>query len=156
MTDDIIQSDNPLSKDQTRTLASILDMIIPPSDDGRMPGASEVDVPAYIQEQSGEAIPLIVEGLASLDEMSETKYNKDFSAITGSDRQELLGQLQTAQPLFVQTLVSLTVTCYYQHDRVLEALGMRPGPPFPEGYEVEAGDLSLLDPVRKRGKLYRE
>jgi hypothetical protein len=33
---------------------------------------------------------------------------------------------------------------------------MEPRPPFPEGFEVEEGDWSLLDPVRARPKLYRD
>jgi hypothetical protein len=28
--------------------------------------------------------------------------------------------------------------------------------PFPKGFELEAGDLSLLDPVRARPKVYRD
>ena len=37
--------------------------------------------------------------------------------------------------------------CYYQDDRVRTAIGAVPGAPFPQGNEVTAGDLSLLDPV---------
>jgi hypothetical protein len=49
-----------------------------------------------------------------------------------------------------------TVTCYYQHDRVLEALGMETRAPYPQGFQVIAGDLALLAPVRRRGKVYRD
>ena len=44
----------------------------------------------------------------------------------------------------------------YRDDRVLRSLGMEPRPPFPKGFEVEQGDWSLLEPVKRRGKLYRE
>ena len=33
---------------------------------------------------------------------------------------------------------------------------MEPRPPFPLGYEQPPDDLSLLDPVRERPKLYRD
>ncbi|HJN52032.1 MAG: gluconate 2-dehydrogenase subunit 3 family protein [Pseudomonadales bacterium] len=154
--DDIISSDNPLSEDQRRTLANLLDMIIPPSEDGRMPGASEVDVLGYIRDNRSDSIALIVAGLTALDELSDTRHGEGFAALAGSDRQTLVDELQKDQAGFFQNLVSSTVICYYQHDRVLEALGLEARPPFPEGYEVEPGDLSLLDPVRARGKLYRE
>jgi hypothetical protein len=36
------------------------------------------------------------------------------------------------------------------------SLGMEPRPPFPEGFEIEQGDWSLLDPVRGHPKLYRD
>jgi hypothetical protein len=45
---------------------------------------------------------------------------------------------------------------YYQAPRVVEALGLEARPPHPKGYEVELGDLTLLDEVRRRGKLYRD
>ncbi len=32
---------------------------------------------------------------------------------------------------------------------------MEARPPFPDGYEVESDDLTLLDAVRGRPKLYR-
>jgi hypothetical protein len=40
--------------------------------------------------------------------------------------------------------------------RVLEALDLEPRPPHPEGYATVEGDLSLLEPVRRRGRKYRE
>ena len=39
---------------------------------------------------------------------------------------------------------------------VLAGLGLEPRPPHPEGYEMAASDFSILDPVRKRSKLYRD
>jgi len=33
---------------------------------------------------------------------------------------------------------------------------MEPRPPFPKGFTIEEGDWTLLDPVRRRGKLYRD
>ncbi|MDX2167221.1 MAG: hypothetical protein SF182_09165, partial [Deltaproteobacteria bacterium] len=45
---------------------------------------------------------------------------------------------------------------YYQHPIVLQALGLEPRPPHPLGYAMEENDLSLLEPVRQRAKLFRE
>lgn len=39
---------------------------------------------------------------------------------------------------------------------VLRSLDMEPRPPFPKGFAVEQGDWSLLEPVKRRGRLYRE
>jgi len=49
-----------------------------------------------------------------------------------------------------------TVTCYDQHDRVLAALGMALRSPAPQGFKVISGDLMLLAPVSRRGKMYRD
>ena len=45
---------------------------------------------------------------------------------------------------------------YYTDVRVVEALGFEARPPHPQGYEMGPDDLSLLEAVRRRGKLYRE
>jgi hypothetical protein len=44
---------------------------------------------------------------------------------------------------------------YCQADRVRTAIGARPGPPFPGGHTIPAGDLSSLEAVKARGKGYR-
>ena len=44
---------------------------------------------------------------------------------------------------------------YYQDAGVCAAIGARPGPPFPNGHSIPAGDLSSLEAVKARGKGYR-
>ena len=127
--DDVIVSDNPLSEQQRSTLASVLDMIIPASDDGRMPSAAELDVLAYIGENRADQMPLIIEGLTILNGLSDARHRKGFAALAESDRQSLVDELKRDQADFVQSLVSCTVVCYYQDDRVLEALGLEARPP---------------------------
>ena len=38
----------------------------------------------------------------------------------------------------------------------MASIGMEPRAPFPNGFDVQQGDWSLLDPVRARGKIYRD
>jgi hypothetical protein len=64
--------------------------------------------------------------------------------------------MRLRDPMALQQLALATVTCYYQQDRVLEGLGMEARPPYPKGYQVPQGDLSLLDPVIARGRIYRD
>ena len=45
---DIADSGQPLTSGQRATLDIVLNLIVPPSADGRMPGAAEVGVPAYV------------------------------------------------------------------------------------------------------------
>lgn len=56
---------------------------------------------------------------------------------------------------FLQMLTIAIVQGYYQDSRVLESLGLAARPPFPAGHEVEAGDWTLLDPVKSRAPFYR-
>ena len=46
--DDIISSDASLDAEQSRTFVTVLDLIIPASDDGRFPSAADMDVIGYI------------------------------------------------------------------------------------------------------------
>jgi hypothetical protein len=54
-------------------------------------------------------------------------------------------------------LVFQAYCAYYQHPRVIAALGLAVRPPHPDGYALEQPDLdALLAPVRERGRRYRE
>ncbi len=53
------------------------------------------------------------------------------------------------------TLVRVVLQCYYRDDRVLRSLGLELRAPFPQGYALEQGDWSLLDPVKARSPSLR-
>jgi hypothetical protein len=145
-----------LSEAQRKTLAAVLNLIIAPSDDGRMPGAAEYDIWGYIHDAARTLASGIRDELERLDTQARAQQGKPFATLDEAARQTLLEQMRAAEPRFMRDLARQTVACYYQQDRVLVAIGMQPRPPFPLGYEVAAGDLSLLDPVRARGRVYRE
>lgn len=145
-----------LSPAQGATLECVLDLIVPPSADGRMPGAAEVGVPAYLQAHCAEALPNLREELDRLEAQAQTGFGQPFAAIGAVDRQALVDAMRAQEPDFMSRLALETVTCYYQHDRVLAALGMDVRSPAPQGFKVISGDLMLLAPVRKRGKMYRD
>jgi hypothetical protein len=149
-------ADAGLTSVQRETLSVLLNMILPPSADGRMPGAAGM---AALIGQIAEArttLPALRESLDKLDHEAVTQYGAPFAAVDEVRRVSLLDQMRTRDPGTLQQLALDTVTCYYQQDRVLEGLGMEARPPFPTGYQVEQGDLSLLKPVIARGKIYRD
>ncbi|MDJ0849832.1 MAG: gluconate 2-dehydrogenase subunit 3 family protein [Myxococcota bacterium] len=152
-----MSSDTPrsagLSPEQERALACLLDEIIPPSRDGRFPGAGEIGLAHTIEEAFGR-IPgfdaVISDGLAALDELARSRGAEGFAALQGETRTEVLKAYDEREPGFVPGLVFQTYTAYYLEPRVVEALGLEARPPHPKGYEMEPNDLSLLDPVRAR------
>ena len=153
---EIIGSDAVLDSDQQRTFGAILDMIIPASGDGRFPSAAETDVLGYVAKTDPKLLETVRIELDRLNTMSENLHGLVFGDAHETVRQELLDEIRGKEPQFLRGLALQTVTCYYQDDRVMEAIGMEARPPFPKGYEVVAGDLSLLDPVRARGQVYRD
>ena len=154
--DDIISSDASLDAEQSRAFVTILDMIIPASDDGRFPSAADMDVLSYIVKTEPELLDTICVELDRLNAVSKDLHGMVFGDIGGTARQKLLEEMRDVEPQFLRGLALQTVTLYYQDDQVMEAIGLEARPPFPEGYEVVAGDLSLLDPVRARGQVYRD
>lgn len=149
----------PLSADDERALASVLDEIIPPSPDRKLPGAGEIGLVAAIAaaaKQSPDLGPTVARGLQALDALAHERRGCAFSALAGAERTECLRDLAAADPTFVPSLAFPTYVAYYQHPRVMEALGREARPPHPMGYEMEPFDLTLLEPVRRRSKLYRD
>jgi hypothetical protein len=142
------------SEDQQRALASVLDEIIPPSDDGRFPGAGQIGLATYIEEalqKTPELWSMVAQGLSELDTLARDRNAPSFAALSREDKLRLLNEWGFVLPLTLHTF-----TGYYQHPRVVEALGLEARPPHPKGYHVEPNDLTLLDAVRRRPKLYRK
>ena len=76
--------------------------------------------------------------------------------LEASALKELVDELRAGEPHFAANIVLQAVSSYYQDDRVVTALGWEARPPYPKGYDVVQGDLSLLEPAIQRGKIYRE
>ncbi len=152
----IIGTDSPLSDDQRRILAIVLDLIIPASEDARRPSAADVDVLGHIRETESHTLDGLRAELDQLDAEAFESQGDAFASLDPATGKALVEAIREREPHFLRTLAMQTVTCYYRDDRVLEAIGVGARPPFPDGYEVPSGDLSLLEPVRRRGRVYRE
>lgn len=131
------------------TLVAVLDTLIPPSADGRMPGAGTLGLADTVRAQGTDSAEVIHAGLAAAEVGG-------FCALDLAGRVELLRDLERQQPAFVPTLFGLTCEAYYTHPKVLVGLGLEPRPPHPKGYDMELGNLDGLERVRARGKLYRD
>jgi len=153
---DTAESPQLLTSEQRAILDLVLNLIVPPSADGRMPGAAEVGVLAYLLAEAQDALPVLRQELDELDRRSRERSSRGFAALEAAERKLLIESMRAPAPSFMSRLAAETLACYYQHDRVLEGLGMEARPPYPKGYQVAQGDLSLLDPVRARGKIYRD
>ena len=79
--------------------------------------------------------------------------SRDLDADT---QDEVLRTIEANYSEFFGRLVMLTYNGYYIDPTVLVSLGLDPRPPQPRGYVVEAGDLSSLEAVVRRGQVYRD
>lgn len=146
-------NDRAFSADEKRVLAVVLNEIIPPSADGKLPGAGEAGVADYL-ERALRAMPelraMVTEGLAALDGAARSRHGRGFGDLGPDQRTTLLGEQGFVFPLTLHTYAG-----YYQTARVVEALGLETRAPHPGGYTMEPNDLTLLDAVRRRPKMFR-
>lgn len=138
-------------------LAAVLDCLVPPSPDRRLPGAGELGLVRYVEEKLGDGVTALLPGLAALDAQARAHGAEAFVALDADARRAALEALDRDDRGFVPGLVFHAYAGYYQSAVVLEALGMEGRPPHPKGYTIGPDDPELLEPVRRRGgKLYRE
>ena len=147
MTDNLIATDQPLTPEARQTLTAILDALLPASDDGVMPSAGELDLVAHLDASDTDFLQALPELLSGFD--------TDFALLPEDQRHARLTQFGNAEPDLFDALLFHTYECYYQNDRVLIGIGSKAGPPFPQGNTLDAGDLSLLDPVMQGDHHYR-
>ena len=129
-----------LTRDARNTLAALVGAMIPASDEYGVPSASDPVIFADILNTAAAMLPLLGPAVEVLD-------------ATSSD---LVEALRASHAELIPPLVAVVAQCYYRDDRVMTSLGMEPRAPFPDGFEVEDGDWSLLDPVRERAAMYRK
>lgn len=154
--DDLISTDNPLSEAERQMLETLVGMMIPASEQYQVPGADDALIFANILATSDEILGAVTSHLKALDDLCIDRHGEHFPALNDADRLALLTEFSGLHPPFMPTLISITLQCYYQDDRVMESLDMEARPPYPDGFTVQQGDWSLLEPVQQRPKMYRE
>ncbi len=127
-------------------------MMIPACDDPPMPGAEDDEIFADILTTAEAGLARIRPALARFHAFA----SEFFLGHNAADQNLAIDRFRASGGSAVSILTSLIVRCYYRNSRVMAALGMEARSPFPLGFHVEPGDFSLLDPVRARGKIYRD
>ncbi len=136
-------------------LEAVLDRIIPRS--GIMPGAGEAGVAEFVRRQLARDIDLAELFARGLMQISSGSLDRgaEFTDLPSTSRDEVLGEVEAADPGFFSALIKHTYGGYYTDRKILGLLGDDVRPPQPSGHAINRGDLSLLEPVRKRGAIYR-
>ncbi len=143
--------DADLTAEQTRELRALAGTIIPPSPVYGVPGADDEAIFADILRSLERDRNDICQALAQLARLA----GGAFADLEPGRRSEVAAAFREAGGARLGALVRVVLLCYYRDDRVMHSLGQEPRPPFPKGHVVEQGDWSLLDPVRKRPRMYR-
>ena len=139
-------SEPTLTQRQRDDLRTIAAMIVPASDEYKVPGAGDAAVQADILRTLGrDAAPVV----AALDHLARLA-GKPLADLDAAARDAVATEFRATGGGAAGTLVRVVLQCYYRDDRVLRSLGLEQRAPFPLGYTLEQGDWALLDPVKAR------
>ena len=150
------QHDDSLTTEQSTTLRMLVGQMIPASDDYGVPGADDPAIFERILAAAMAENARVADALKTLDQMAKDTHGAAFGALDDDGRADVAAKFAASGWPAVETITAVTVTSYYSDERVMTALGIEERPPFPQGYDVPQGDWSLLDPVRRRPKFYRD
>lgn len=155
-----IASDHPIPAAERRVLDRLLDLMIPESADGVMPSAGALDLYRERARLTDAGLALLRDGARGLDDLAHARFQAGFAVLDATSAMTLVNEYRGLAPEFFGVFVVQSAARYYQHDRVLLALGLEARAPWPQGNQIAEGDWSLLDPVRERaaahGVIYRE
>lgn len=152
---DTLATDRPLTATQEATLNVVLDQIIPADESRGKPSAVDVGVLPYLLERHADELQSIASELDNLNELAIEQHQQPYSELDRSVQDRILETRRTENVRFLMGLAIRTVECYYLDARVMQAIGLPARAPYPEGFTVHKGDLTLLDPVRARGPIWR-
>lgn len=125
--------------------------MIPASEERGLPGADDPAILTDILQSVGRDAAALSEALRAVGTLSEDR----LETLPNAAKIAVLDQFRTHFPKLAAIVETAVAFGYYRDHRVMTAIGMEPRAPFPQGYPLEHGDWSLLDPVRRRGKIYR-
>jgi hypothetical protein len=142
----MMSANNALSPTQRDDLRTVAAMIIPASDEYKVPGADDTAIQADILATLGRDTDMV---RAALDHLARLA-GKPLAGLDPARRDAVATEFRRTGGPAAATLVRVVLQCYYRDDRVLRSLGLELRAPFPLGYTLEQGDWSLLDPVKAR------
>ncbi|MBR0970658.1 hypothetical protein [Bradyrhizobium japonicum] len=141
-----------LSSRQRDDLRTIAAMIVPASDEYKVPGADDPAIQADMLATLGRDTGLVTAALDHLARLAD----QPLAELDAERRDAVAQEFRKHGGAAAAALVRVVLQCYYRDDRVLRSLGLELRAPFPKGYVLPDGDWSLLDPVKaKAGTLRR-
>ena len=130
-------------RDDLRTVAA---MIVPASEEYKVPGADDPAIQADMLKTLGRDAALVAQALDHLARLA----GKPLAELDPARRDAVATEFRATGGAAAATLVRVVLQCYYRDDRVLRSLGIELRAPFPKGHVLPDGDWSLLDPVKAK------
>src|SRR5690348_247076 len=93
-----------LDEEQKRTLLGLLNLIIPSSEELKMPGAADIDFLYFMRSEN--IIPGVREGLLSIIEESHHNHGQEFSALNFTEQTKIIENLRRRHFRFFSELTT--------------------------------------------------
>lgn len=146
------QTRSGLTAVEMQDLQCVAGVLIPSSAEFGVPGADDPVIFADIVASLGRDLGEVRLALAELALLARST----FAAVDEAEREALAIEFYSQSGEVAETLGRTLLQCYYRDERVIRALGLAPGPPFPRGRTLDQGDWSLLEPVSSMPPLWRD
>lgn len=146
----------PTALNDPRFMKALLDLVIPPSAPGDLPGAGALGLSAAVVAaiQADPTLgPLVEAGTQAVRESALSQHPEGLAGMAPLAGVKVVEAQLAAHPFLIMGILRYLYPAYYQHPQVLEGIGEPPRPPFPEGFDVEATDAELLEKLRARRKV---
>jgi len=142
-------------------LGEIIDTLIPADARTQMPSATDAGIEFVLR--AGPKAAMVQDYLALAEVVLSARSGVESGRAEGSffqlspqQRLEVLNATRTKNaPLFVAFVTAL-FQAYFTCPSVLTRVGSGAVPPFPQGNLLLTNDWSILDPVFRLGRVYRE
>ena len=131
----------------------VIDTILPGDYTLNLPPASKINLDGYVKAYSKQE--LVDEFLSLINQVCLDRFEKKFSELSNSNRLKVLEACKSQNIRLFMDFVANLLRAYYTSIKVLEVINSGSTPPFPSGNFLENDDWEILEPVFKRGKVYR-
>jgi hypothetical protein len=136
-----------LTTAQRDDLRVISGMMIPQSDEYKVPGADDASIQGDILATLGRDTKMVATALDHIAKLA----GQPLASLDEARREAVVTEFRAGGGVPAAVLARVILQCYYRDDRVLRSLGLELRAPFPKGHVLPDGDWSILDPVKARG-----
>ena len=141
--------------DERLAVTALAAMVIPASNEYGVPGADDPAIVDNILVDASRCPEQLKDALAVLGTLAQEEAGLPYASLSDDKREAITSAFRKSHAGHAKLFANLTVQGYYRDDRIMRSIGLDPRPPHPQGYEVEQGDWSLVDPVKKKAPFYR-
>ena len=141
--------------DERLAVTALAAMVIPASEEYGVPGADDPAIVDNILVDASRYPEQLKDALAALNALAQEEAGLPYASVSDDKRKEITSAFRKSHVGHAKLFANLTVQGYYRDDRVMRSIGLEARPPHPQGYEVEQGDWSLVNPVKKKAPFYR-